>query len=248
MYHVFSLQNVHPSWHDIIKYALHTVSEYYLQELTDQPKGSWLPGAAAIFNAFSIPLTATRYVLLGESPYPRAQSANGYAFWDHAIGSLWSSTGFSKELNRATSWRNFIKMLLVAQKLIRPDELSQANIARLDKSSLITDNRELFERLLKEGFLLLNASLVFRPRLVNTDAKHWQPFLESILHTLENTHPRLNYCLFGKIAQKIKLLTNKTSGQLLISEHPYNLSFITNREVIDFFEPLRLLNKCETTP
>ena len=43
-----------------------------------------------------------RYVLFGESPYPRAQSANGYAFWDAAANSLWAEEGgLHQLLNRA---------------------------------------------------------------------------------------------------------------------------------------------------
>lgn len=96
----------------------------YLAELAADK--DWLPGPAAVFNAFSSPLESTRYVLFGESPYPRRESANGCAFWDAAVHNLWADTGLSKEVNRATSLRNLMKMMLVAEGKLRPDDTAQA--------------------------------------------------------------------------------------------------------------------------
>jgi uracil-DNA glycosylase len=67
-----------------------------------------------LFAAFAQPLDRVRYVLVGEGPYPRAESATGVCFMDGAVGDLWSEAGLSKPVNRATSLRNFMKMLLVA--------------------------------------------------------------------------------------------------------------------------------------
>src|SRR5262249_28363736 len=143
-----------------------------------------LPGPDNIFNAFSVPMDKVKYVLFGESPYPRPQSANGYAFWDAAVTNIWSITGLSKQVNRANSLRNLIKMLLVADGLLSKENLSQEAIAAINKQKLVTSGQELFNSLLNKGFLLLNASLVFRKGLVNEDAKAWQPFLYEVLHTL----------------------------------------------------------------
>src|SRR5476651_2063113 len=105
--HPFNLDPVDPSFRPIIQQALTSLDKTYLDALTQSDQ--WLPGPKQIFNAFSLPLDKVNYVLFGESPYPRAQSANGYAFWDAAVKNLWSEKGMTKEVNRATSLRNFLK-------------------------------------------------------------------------------------------------------------------------------------------
>src|SRR5579872_5478996 len=97
----FNLEAADISWHACIKQGLAEMDPLYLETLyTDN---QWLPGSQNIFNAFSLPVAKVNFLLLGESPYPRAASANGYAFWDAAVKELWSETGLSKSVNRATS-------------------------------------------------------------------------------------------------------------------------------------------------
>jgi uracil-DNA glycosylase len=154
----FSLTQVDPSWHACLSQALAAMDQHYLEKLyTTQ---SWLPGPQNIFAAFSLPVSKVNYLLFGESPYPRAQSANGYAFWDAQVTDLWSPEGMTKKVNRATSLRNLMKMLLVAEGLLKPPHLTQPDIVSVNKDSLIQTNNEFFQNLLGHGFLLLNASPV----------------------------------------------------------------------------------------
>lgn len=235
----FNLNAIHPSWRPCIEQALTLLDPLYLETLYFSTE--WLPGAQNIFNAFSLPVSETHYVLFGESPYPRAASANGYAFWDAAVGSLWSETGLSKTVNRATSLRNIIKMLLIAEGLLEPQSTSQQTIAQLDKQALIQTNAQLFNRLLSHGFLLLNATLVLRPNQVRKDAQAWQPFLQAILEFLVDSQPDVQLILFGNIANMIDKLICHLPVKKIYTEHPYNLSFIHNPQVIDFFKPFHLL-------
>jgi uracil-DNA glycosylase len=234
------IANTHVSWHAILEQALAKVEPAYLEELFSI--SDWLPGSENFLNAFSLPLENTRYLLLGESPYPRAASANGYAFWDAAVGSLWSETGFSKQVNRATSLRNWIKMMLVVRGDLEETNVSQTAIAALDNSIYTQTAAELFGHFLDQGFLLLNASLVFRgAERVKADAQAWVPFLETLLELLKGRDIEL--VLFGNIANKINKLDIVTSFKTLSSEHPYNISFIHNKTVQDFFRPLDLLQR-----
>jgi len=237
----FSYAHVHPSWLPIIKIALADMEADYLQQLTIT---DWLPGKEAIFNAFSQPLTHVRYVLFGESPYPRQASANGYAFYDAAVSTLWTTTGLDKRVNRATSLRNFIKMLLLAEGLLSKDNLSQQAIAAADKQQLIQTNQELFQHLLDQGFLLLNASLVLHARAPIFDAKAWRPFLRHIINDLSKQSSSIKWLLFGRIAHKIlPILQHVNPDQIIISEHPYNLSFIQQPNILQIFKPLQLLRR-----
>ncbi|SRR5579883_238797 len=237
---IFNLNCIHSSWRDCIEDALKKMDKTYLETLQ---KNNWLPGSEKIFSAFSLPMEKVNYVLFGESPYPREHSANGFAFWDANVKSIWSNDGLSKEVNRATSLRNMIKMLLVAKGLLDPKHTSQQHIAALNKHHLIQTNDELFKNLINHGFLLLNASLVLQDTPVKKDALAWQPFIKHVLEQLFKKNPTIQLILFGKIAIAIDALVDHFEIKRLYAEHPYNLSFIQNPEVIDFFKPLNLLEK-----
>ena len=197
----FNFDNVHSSWHSCLNQALQKMDRVYLEHLQQK---SWLPGPDKIFNAFSLPVEHVHYILLGESPYPRQASANGYAFWDAAVSELWSSTGMNKKVNRATSLRNMIKMLLVAESLITPNTLTQEHIACIDKSTLVKTNAELFHQFLLHGFLLLNASLVLQSSSKQKEAQEWNPFLKHVLLFLIKKRPNVTFLLLGKIANTIQ--------------------------------------------
>eukprot|EP01034_Spumella_vulgaris_P040220 gene40219-49737_t len=90
---------------------------------------NYLPTELRLFAAFALPLAQVRYVLVGEGPYPRAESATGVCFMDGAVKGLWSDEqggGLSKPVNKATSLRNFMKMLLVADGLLTADNTAGA--------------------------------------------------------------------------------------------------------------------------
>ncbi|KTD21107.1 uracil-DNA glycosylase [Legionella londiniensis] len=231
------IEQAHPQWQNMLDNAMDQMDQSYIQELLDSD--DWLPGKDSLFAAFSLPLTDTRYILMGESPYPREKSANGYAFWDNAVGSLWSKKGLSKEVNRATSLRNWIKMLLYARGDLT-DDFSQDAIAKLDKSRYVQTADELFESFLKTGFLLLNATLAYSKGKVNYHARKWRPFIHDLLNQLAESKPSLKLILLGRIAQK---LPESELFPSLEAEHPYNVSFITNKKVVSFFKPLDLLSR-----
>lgn len=243
MNRTFNFRAADPTWHDCLHFALEQMDQTYLRHLKDSTH--WLPGHKNIFRAFSVPLSGTQYILFGESPYPREASANGYAFWDAAVEGLWSPTGLEKAVNRATSLRNLIKMMLVAEGLLSPDETSQECIARIDKTGLVQTSAQLFQNFLSRGFLLLNATLVLQTGKVNSDAKAWHPFLREILAFIALHRPNIKLILFGRIAALLEQMTDDFDR--LVAEHPYNLSFITNPEVLEFFRPLSLLRQSPAT-
>lgn len=236
-------ESVHSSWLPLLEPALKQLDPDYWRSL--QQDQSWLPGINAIFSAFSLPLAETHTILLGESPYPRPQSANGYAFWDAAVDSLWSETGLSKPVNRATSLRNFLKMLLICTGDLNPDDVSQPAIQTVNKNNYVQTNNQLFQNLLNHGFLLLNASLVLSERRVTQEARYWQPFMAELLEQLRQQRPDIQLLLFGNIAKSINKMPAAATFSQLISEHPYNISFIHNPEIQAFFKPLNLLHQSE---
>lgn len=240
--HPFNLNPVHPSWHPCLSQALSRLDKEYVTKLAHSD--GWLPGPQKIFNAFSLPLNKVRYVLFGESPYPRRESANGYAFWDSAVKELWSPTGLSKKVNRATSLRNIIKMLLVAEGALPANKLRQENIAALNKHSFVQTNEALFDNFIGRGFLLLNATPVLRPEdNRQKDARAWAPFMSELLACLHMKSSEVHFILLGNIANEIDKILPADAKERTYAEHPYNHSFITNPNVLNFFKPLHLLRK-----
>lgn len=220
-----------PSWHSLLLNACTTLDADYIEFLNTHP---WLPGKEKIFNAFSQPFDKVRYILYGESPYPREASANGFAFWDGAVDAIWSTQGLSKSVNRATSLRNFFKMLLTTEPLPAAAQRIQTL-------------KHLFHNFLAHGFLLLNFNLSLSTLAKNKEAKYWLPFHESVLAQIkndcdQNKQPLPQLVLLGKIAEKILALPSSAGYPTMLAEHPYNLSFIQNPKVKKFFQPFQLLN------
>jgi len=238
---MLSIKNTHASWHPVLSVALSHMDQAYLYDLAS--RDTWLPGTENCFAAFKLPLSETKYILFGESPYPRSQSANGFAFWDAAVDNIWGTSGLSKAVNRATSLRNFIKMLLLARGDLT-NSCSQMDIAALNKSHLIQTAAELFNNMLHKGILLLNATLVYEPDKVPFHARQWWPFMRHLQIQLRDSHPGIQKILLGKIAEK---LPDSDLSTALAVEHPYNVSFITNKAVQQFFQPFDLLGKYEYT-
>lgn len=246
-----AMRLAHPSWHVILLAgldAVHQAAPTYLSGLADS---DFLPTEGRLFAAFAQPLEAVRYVLVGEGPYPRSESATGVCFMDGAVGSLWSETGLSRQVNRATSLRNFMKMLLVADGQLAVEKTSGnalaeiASEARAADSNSIQTLAQLQSNLIVNGFLLLNATLVYRAHIPpKVDAKAWQPFLWTVLagladHAATGRVPTL--VLWGKIAGQLSLLPVTTRFPKVVSEHPYNLSFIASPIMQDLFRPMKLL-------
>jgi uracil-DNA glycosylase len=245
-----ALSKADPSWQPVLRdalAALHAADATYLSSLIE---GHFLPTGHRLFAAFAQPLECVRYVLVGEGPYPRVESATGVCFMDGAVGSLWSETGLSKQVNRATSLRNFIKMLLVADGKLDVAYTSGEALApialqaRAAGSGMTQQLAQLQDNLTRHGFLLLNASLVFRADVPPVkDAKAWRPFLQEVLRALALRDAPPTLVLWGKIAEQLQTLTMIERFPMIVSEHPYNLSFIGNAGMQNLFGPMRLLQR-----
>lgn len=244
-----------PSWRPVLSAGLEAMHQKDPAYLSALMKDAYLPTEGRIFAAFSQPLDRVRYVLVGEGPYPRPESATGFCFMDGAVQALWSENGLSKPVNRATSLRNFMKMLLVASEHLSIEQTSGdvmvqvAQQARATDSTFIQTLPELQANLTRHGFLLLNASLVFRPHVPPLkEAKAWQPFQQVVLsaladHAAEKAMTPPTLVLWGKVAEQINALPANARFPKAISEHPYNLSFIGNKDMQALFGPMRLLHK-----
>lgn len=233
----------------MIQQALAAMDVDYLQSLVT--RHDWLPGSDRLLAAFQRDRKNCRYILFGESPYPRKQSANGIAFHDAAVQQLWSENGLSKQVNRATSLRNLIKTMLLAENLLNADssdKVSQQAIAAVDKTPLIQTADDLFQQFNRRGFLLLNATPVLSESLpVKKEAVYWRPFINRLLKLIAMQQPLPTLILWGKISAVISSLPAASTFPTLISEHPYNISFLHNPLMRQLFSELNLLHRQQAT-
>jgi uracil-DNA glycosylase len=236
------------SWHPHLRAGLEAMMKATPDYLPTLAADDYLPTGGRLFAAFALPIEKVRYVLVGEGPYPRAESATGVCFMDGAVGELWSDNGLSKPVNRATSLRNFMKMLLVADGQLRIDDTGGAALAPIAKAARtdgsIRTLAELQDNLLGQGFLLLNASLVFRKHVAPVaDARAWLPFQRAVFAALAECRARPTLVLWGKIAEQLKKVPETAGFPHIASEHPYNLSFIGHEAMQQLFAPMHLLRR-----
>ncbi len=243
---IVALDRADASWRPILEAGLQAVAAADPGYLPALAVDDYLPTGGRIFAAFAQPLDRVKHVLVGEGPYPRAESATGVCFMDGAVGELWSETGLSKPVNRATSLRNFMKMLLVANGQLDAGDtggsamVPVAQAARTNGS--IQTLAQLQDNLIEQGFLLLNAALVFRKHVAPAiDARAWQPFLQTVLAALASQPQPPTLVLWGKIAEQLKKLPEAARLPQIHAEHPYNLSFIQHQGMQALFGPMELL-------
>lgn len=228
------------SWDEILVKAYASLDENYQRFLEEE--NGYFPSKENYFNAFkTLPKDKVKYILFGQDPYPREESAGGYAFIDTNVKHLFSPSGLSKEVNRATSLRNFIKMALLARGDLKEDT-SQSSIAKVDKTSLIDSIDALRENFEKNGVLLLNTALIFTDKSSSTKhIKAWRPFVQSLLASLEEERPKL--ILFGTHAKELKKRFSLDRFETIEIEHPYNTTFIHNKKALELFGSMNLLEK-----
>lgn len=232
--------HVEPSWQEIIEYAYEGLSPNY-QKFLEKNEG-YFPDYENFLNAFkTLPLKQTKYILFGQDPYPRKESAIGYAFIDGAVQNLFSEQGFSKEVNKATSLRNFMKMLFVTHGFLTCKDLTQEAIAKVDKKDFIHSMKELKNNFEKNGVLLLNTALIFSSKQQSKEhIKEFQPFIQRLLSKLSSQDIEL--ILFGSMAKDIqKKFPLSLHFKTIQTLHPYNLGFISDSSVQNFFKPMNLL-------
>ena len=226
-------------WRETLARAWQTLDPDYRHFLETE---SYLPGRRRLLRAFeTLPKAEVRYVLFGQDPYPRPASATGHAFIDGAVQKIFSATGLSREVNRATSLRNFIKMALVAEGALQCDDTGQVAIAAIDRHNHIDTIEALRNNFEHNGVLLLNTALVFTDkRDTSRHAKAWRPFVRKILCDLDE---KVELILFGTVAKTIAKFPESRRFRHHTLEHPYNHTFVCNPTAHTLFGPMRLLQK-----
>ncbi len=233
------LSNIHPTWKKILEKSLKSLDIEYLNFL--ESDNSYFPDKNNLFNAFkTLSLDKTKYILFGQDPYPRVESALGYAFIDGKVESLFASDGgLSKEVNKATSLRNMMKMLLLCEGELK-DDFSKDAVKKISHDKYINSIIELKNNFERNGVLLLNSALIFTKKEDSKyHAKMWKSFVNTFLEEIQNHDIKL--LLFGNISKEIDKLSSSKNFEKVLVTHPYNVSFITDKKVLEVFCPMELL-------
>ncbi len=234
---------VDKSWQKIVNKALNNLDDSYLEFLQKDKK--YFPNSNNFLNAFkTLPLNKTKYILFGQDPYPRQDSAIGYSFIDGDVKSLWDKkNGLSKEVNKATSLRNFIKMLLICEGKLSENDTSKDAIKEVNTDKYIQSIMQLKDNFENNGVLLLNTALVFTNKEDSKrHVKMWKPFVSSLLRQIKDENIKI--ILFGSLAKEIEKFETSSDFEKFYCEHPYNVSFVTNKKVQNLFYQMKLLDKC----
>ncbi len=231
------IRNTHPSWHKILEKSFASLPKEYQDFLLSNRE--YFPDKDKLFNAFTLPLEETKYILFGQDPYPRRESAIGYAFIDGKVKNLYGTNGLSTEVNRATSLRNFMKMAFVCEDELKDDFTKEA-VIMIDKSPYIDSIMTLKDNFEKNGVMLLNMALIFTTK--EESKKHvkiWNAFVKTLLSELKDKEIEL--ILFGKMAEVLEKFDEAEGFKKHTMPHPYNISFITDERAHELFKPMHLL-------
>ena len=92
---------------------------------------------------------------------------------------------------------------------------------------------------------MLNATPVLHAeRKPALEARYWQAFLGKLLGSIADQAPgSITLLLWGKIAQQVDAISASNEYRKLVCEHPYNLSFIDNPQMLALFAELAPLRK-----
>ena len=171
-----------------------------------------------------------RIIIVGQDPYPRAESAVGISFLDGAVESFQSP-------RLAPSVRHVLQAIVVSRKLMGP----QDNVDKLRavlKDNIGETQTEWFTSLATRcGVLWLNRSLTFGgkdPKTLQVHLTFWKPVIETILEEVVRARASsgLIVLLWGAKAADLRPvlvgLANKhknCSMKLLLNVHPLGHTF-----------------------
>ncbi len=161
----------------------------------EQSRYTVFPEQDKIYSAFQyVNLEDVRVVIIGQDPYHGEGQANGLAF------------SVYENVKTPPSLRNIIK------------EIKRDCKVDNDRSNNLSD-------LAIQGVLLINSVLTVRKDTAGSHRnKGWEIFTDTIIKEVSDSNDNVVFMLWGKDAEKKKMLIDETKHKILITSHPSPLS------------------------
>jgi uracil-DNA glycosylase len=211
----FLQKDVHPSWNEFftneikreLKNIENSVSEYY-------------PLEENVLRFTETDLANIKYVIVGMEPYCTEYIKNGQTIPEATgrsfeVGSLLDKKWDAKF--KQSSLRNIIKTIYYNEtgELISMEQLREKIN---DNSFKISQPKEWFDSMEKQGVLFLNATLTVQPHKVDSHTKLWTEFMNKlILFIAEEQSPQ--WLLWGnKATDRVEPLIDKE--MIIKCSHP----------------------------
>jgi len=193
--------DVPEGWEDFFKNVSPELK--YISEFLSQEKGRIVPDRENIFRVFHMcPPEKVTVVVLGQDPYPQVLP-----------GGKCQALGLSFSLSRDA-----------------PIQPSLMNIYKEISSNYplsVTPNHGDISHWVSQGVFLLNASLTCRagePGSHSGKYKLWAPFMNKFVKYMSTINKNIIWVLWGKEAQKLVDMIDKSFVNILQANHPSGLS------------------------
>jgi len=204
------------TWLKILKPVLQSLSDAASFIGPSRDKGI-IPVRELTFQALKPNLPAGwRVVSLGQSPYPRIESATGIAHFDNSITS-WES----KKFGSVVTMRCLIKAAAMSKfKIAKATKVP--DLRKLLAKEGIVGPPEWFQAILAQGVLLMNAACTIKPvegtragEVVEEHLLFWQPVMEAVVNAIledcqKNDRPII-FAWWGAESLKTKRFLDKCS-------------------------------------
>jgi len=191
------MQLFHNDWQEVLNSE---TEKAYFKELMDFVKSEYeektiYPPKDDIFNAFNhTPFEQVKVVILGQDPYHGPGQAHGLSF------------SVKPGVKHPPSLRNMLK------------ELKEDIGCEIPKDGTLTKWAD-------QGVLMLNTVLTVREGEANSHkGKGWESFTDEVIRKLSEREKPMVFVLWGKPAQKKKVLIDTKRHEVIESVHPSPLS------------------------
>jgi uracil DNA glycosylase len=178
-------------------------------------------------------------VVFGQDPYPRKESATGYAFWDGKIKD-WSNP-------LSPSFKNIIKSILIHNNMVTQNSNIKEMRDALKKNNVFKPD-EFFKNSIENGLIWLNASLTFESKDQSSLNKHlrfWKPIIEVIIDNILLEIESVIFIFWGSKSLKFKdYIEKKNIGNYYFVEncHPMLESFHIKNTFDEISDILKSIN------
>lgn len=204
-------------WYEVLKDEIIKQKDWeiYLGEDREET----FPDREHTFRAINnVDISKVKIVIFGQDPYPRKESATGYAFWDGAV------TNWKQPLS--PSLRNIFKSVLISKKLAVPTD-SVAKLREIVAKNNLPEPGEFFQKSIDNGVLWLNTSLTFTSKDTKELKRHlkfWNPIIKKIISAILSESEKIVFVFWGSKAKELQKIINKIdtkcSYEYVENNHP----------------------------